>query len=113
MRSSSFRLSKPPDKKYNKRVILYLFGITFLIIVSILIGYMLGFNSNTTLIYDLTTNQTDLCDTLSNVTFRSVDTHERGLGADGHEAMGYWTISFNGTTVHWLHSDYEEKGTYT
>jgi len=59
------------------------------------------------------------CNLISNSSFRSINQYEVGLGPNG-PAMGYWVIQFQNSTIdygkptfQWSHSDVSESGTYT
>jgi|SRR3989344_4024967 len=61
---------------------------------------------------NLSQNNVDDCNLISNSSFRSTNQYEVGLGPNG-EVMGYWGITFRRNKFEWGHSDVSESGTYT
>lgn len=58
-------------------------------------------------------NNSDICNLLSDSTFRSVEKGEGGLGPLGPEKI-YWTVKFTGkSTFEWSYSDVVVNGSYS
>lgn len=61
---------------------------------------------------NISQNNVDDCNLISNSSFRSINQYEIGLGPNG-PAMGYWGITFRENKFEWGYSDVSESGTYT